>query len=84
MAIWLLAVVVLFWPGAPAFAQGDPAFFMEPEVAIDGEGLYLNDPTTTRDRANEVSGVLVMCWGQNRTVENANRAYYRIYDLKKE
>jgi hypothetical protein len=55
--------------------------FERPDVAISAPGIYLNDPTSTRQRVSSHTGLMMMCWGQDRKKKGANRAYYQLYLL---
>ena len=55
--------------------------FDSPDIAISEPGIYLNDPTSTRQRVSSHAGLMMMCWGQDKKKKGANRAYYRLYLL---
>ena len=72
------------WRGAPqmlALQQADLGYQIDfsgrPEIQIATPGVYLDDVTSTKQNVTEKTGVLVMCWGQNRRLGGPRRAYFQ-------
>jgi len=55
--------------------------FGEPEVVVGFPSIYLNDVTSTKQRVSSHTGLMIMCWGQDRKKQGPNRAYYYIDSL---
>lgn len=55
--------------------------FESPQVAVAIPGVYFNDPTSTRQRVSSDTGLMLMCWGQDKKKKGANRAYFQLYPL---
>jgi len=58
-----------------------PIAFGAPEVVVADPDMSFNDPTATHQRLTTVSGMLVMCWGQDHVRKGSNRAFFRVYNL---